>query len=547
MANWNDIRVVISIDFGTTYSGYAYSNKQNPEHITNDVWPERIGQLKTNSVLQYSDSKFSQVSEWGFPALAQKPSRRNQKKNGSKPVELFKLHLGSMPDSEKPTLPKGLDYKKAITDYLKEMETVEMRWPNIDFMSNVLIVMTVPAEYSEQACAIMRECAYKAGLIRTKDSKKLEFSTEPEAAAIYCMSVLKEHFLTDVGTNFLIVDCGGGTVDLTTRELLADQRLGEVTERTGDFCGGTYVDKEFIKFLKRKVGDSAIKLLEEQNYGQLQYMIQEFCTKVKLPFTGVKKDYKLFELDLEEVCPVLKQYTTGAAKAKLEKDEWIIDLDFETVKSFFDPVIGKIIRLVSNQLNNGNDCSAMFLVGGFSESKYLQRRIKDEFGMQVKNISVPKQPQAAIVRGGLEYGLNMKTIKTRVLKWTYGIELSPQWKPGDPPERRISHNRIDIFSKLVSRGTIVDVDQEFGKDLYPSIEDQTAASMKIYKTPEIDGKYPNEPGMEKLGELILDFPESYLGYNRKLRFTLTFGQMEIRAYCTNQNGKSVDAMFNLEL
>lgn len=141
----------------------------------------------------------------------------------------------------------------------------------------------------------------------------------------------------------------------------------------------------------------------------------------------------------------------------------------------------------------------------------------------------------------------MKTIKTRVLKWTYGIELSPQWKPGDPPERKISHNRIDIFSKLVSRGTIVDVDQEFGKDLYPSIEDQTAASMKIYKTPELEGKYPDDPGMEKLGELILDFPEPYLGFNRKLRFTLTFGQMEIRAYCTNQNGKSVDAVFNLEL
>ncbi|CAG8466752.1 2905_t:CDS:2 [Acaulospora colombiana] len=388
--------------------------------------------------------------------------------------------------------------------------------------------MTVPAEFNEQANATLRECVYNANLIESKNSEKLQFSTEPEAAAIHCMSVLKEHFLTDVGTNFLIVDCGGGTVDLTTRELLPDSRLGEVTERTGDFCG-------------------AIRLLEEQHYGQLQYMVQEFCSKVKLPFTGVKREFKLYELDLDEVCPIIKQYVSGTAKSKLEKDEWVIDLDFETVKSFFDPVIAKIIRLVSAQLNNGKSCSAMFLVGGFSESKYLQRRIREEFNEQVKNINVPKQPQAAIVRGGLEYGLNMKVIKTRVLKWTYGIELSPQWKPGDPPERRIAHNRIDIFSKLVSRGTVVDVDQEFGKDLFPSIEDQVAASMKIYKTPESDGRYPDEPGMEKLGELILDFPDPYLGFNRKLRFTLTFGQMEIRAYCTNQNGKSVNATFDLEL
>ncbi|RHZ76357.1 hypothetical protein Glove_198g111 [Diversispora epigaea] len=422
-----------------------------------------------------------------------------------------------------------------------------MRWPNLKFMNQVLIVMTVPAEYPEQAYAIMRDCAYKAGLISTKHSQKLQFSTEPEAAAIHCMTVLKEHFLTDVGMNFLIVDCGGGTVDLTTRKLLANQRLGEVTVRTGDFCGGTYVDKEFIKFLKRKVGDSAIKLLEEQNYGQFQYMIQTFCREIKLPFTGVKEDYKIFEFDLEEVCPVLKQYIFGTTKAKLEEDEWTIDLDFETVKSFFDPVIGKIIRLVSNQLNSGNGCLAMFLVGGFSESKYLQRRIKDEFRMQVKNISVPRQPQAAIVRGGLEYGLNMKTIKTRVLKWTYGIETLAKWKPGDPPERRTSSNQILEFYKLVSRGTIVDVHQEFGEEFGPSLEDQTSVSFSIYKTPAIDGKYADDPGMENLGELILDFPEPHLGFNRKLKFTLTFGQIEIRASCVNQHGKSVDTKFNLEL
>ena len=42
----------------------------------------------------------------------------------------------------------------------------------------------------------------------------------------------------------------------------------------------------------------------------------------------------------------------------------------------------------------------MFLVGGFSESKYLQKRIREEFSEVVKNISVPPQPMAAIVRGG---------------------------------------------------------------------------------------------------------------------------------------------------
>jgi hypothetical protein len=84
----------------------------------------------------------------------------------------------------------------------------------------------------------------------------------------------------------MIVDCGGGTVDLTTRELLSGNKLGEITERTGGYCGSSYVDDEFVRFLEDKVGKSTIKIFKEKHYRQMQYLIQEFCKRVKLPFTG---------------------------------------------------------------------------------------------------------------------------------------------------------------------------------------------------------------------------------------------------------------------
>ncbi|PKK77659.1 hypothetical protein RhiirC2_731510 [Rhizophagus irregularis] len=50
----------------------------------------------------------------------------------------------------------------------------------------------------------MRECTFNAGLIGEKNSEKLQFTTEPEAAAIYCMySSLKEHKLTEPGSMFI--------------------------------------------------------------------------------------------------------------------------------------------------------------------------------------------------------------------------------------------------------------------------------------------------------------------------------------------------------
>ena len=95
------------------------------------------------------------------------------------------------------------------------------------------------------------------------------------------------------------MDCGGGTVDLTIRELLSKDELGEVTIRTGDYCGSTCVDQEFIKFLESKVGELAISRLKESHYRNYQYLIQEFCRKVKLPFTGVEEEYENYELDIE--------------------------------------------------------------------------------------------------------------------------------------------------------------------------------------------------------------------------------------------------------
>ncbi|CAB4491817.1 unnamed protein product [Rhizophagus irregularis] len=190
-SDYSDIRVVVGLDFGTTFSGFTYCHMNDEKNlVTNVQWVGAIGKLA---------------------------------------------------DNLKPELP--VDYKKAIIDYLHEIgklikDEVMSAWCGIDFFENVFVIMTVPAEYLEKDKEIMRECAYKARLIKEKESKNLQFTTEPEAAAIYCMeNSLKIYDLDIPGTTFMIVDCGGGTVDLTTRKVLKDRQLGEVTERAGDYCG----------------------------------------------------------------------------------------------------------------------------------------------------------------------------------------------------------------------------------------------------------------------------------------------------------------------
>ncbi|KAF0553697.1 actin-like ATPase domain-containing protein [Gigaspora margarita] len=69
----------------------------------------------------------------------------------------------------------------------------------------------------------------------------------------------------------------------------------------------------------------------------------------------------------------------------------------------------------------------------------------------------------------------------------------------DPLKRKTSDGRIKVFKKFVSRGTVVDVDQDFSIDLFSSTEDQTAIVVKIYKTLEYDGRYVDEPWDGKIG------------------------------------------------
>jgi hypothetical protein len=138
-----------------------------------------LGVLKTNTVLQY-DEHYMNVESWGYPALSKRPNKKKRTKNESRPVELFKLHLGNLSDNLKPELP--VDYKKAITDYLQKIgelirEIIEIHWSGID-LEKVLFVVTVPAEYLEKDKAIMRECVYNAGLIKERESKNLQFTTE---------------------------------------------------------------------------------------------------------------------------------------------------------------------------------------------------------------------------------------------------------------------------------------------------------------------------------------------------------------------------------
>ncbi|CAG8609909.1 15215_t:CDS:2 [Funneliformis mosseae] len=490
----DDIRVVVAIDFGTTYSGFAFAHKANPKVIiTQDYWngPEGEGLYKTPTVIKYDDS-YENVESWGLSALTKKSKKSHRSfQTSSKPLKWFKLYLlGSALTYEKPFLPDVLDYKQVITDYLEKLGEdikirLKMHWNDVEFDKQVVVVLTIPAEFDDDAITIMRKCAFNAKLIPTEYSQNLKFTTEPEAAAINSMDTLKNEHKLGPGDLFMVVDCGGGTVDLTTQELLNDDELNEITVRTGDDCGSYNIDRSFIEFLGDKVGKSAMDLYEKDHYTNLQNIVQNFCQSVKLQFTENQKDFQPFQLDLE--------------------------------------------------------------VGGFGTSKYLQSRIRQKFlEDEVPKISVPDLPIISIMRGAVKYGLTGK-IKKRVLKWTYGTIAVRKWEPTDPLELKLPNGYIKVFEKLAERSHQVSTVEEVTRFFKPYSLSQQKMNIDMYITALNDAKYLRDVKLFRKWEVNLTGVDDYDDDNT-ITFTLKFGEMEMFATAKNkaEDVQQVTFKYNLE-
>ena len=97
--------------------------------------------------------------------------------------------------------------------------------------------------------------------------ESFEIALEPEGAALSCRDKLM-HVWRECGQpatlRYMVVDCGGGTIDVTVHDLnIASSDVKEVHRATGDAWGGTYVDKHLKGLVERILGDRVSKKLTD--------------------------------------------------------------------------------------------------------------------------------------------------------------------------------------------------------------------------------------------------------------------------------------------
>lgn len=146
-------------------------------------------------------------------------------------------------------------------------------------------------------------------------------------------------------------------------------------------------------------------------------------------------------------------------------------------KPLFDKIIAKVLELMQAARDKGSPVNFIFMVGGFSESPFLKAEIKKIFeasvpGQPPVQVLVPRRPQVSVIRGACMFGLNPRSITSRISKMTYGINTLTTFDADRHPEEKkviIEGEDFceDVFDAFVRKGEAVGIDEVHVKTYCP--------------------------------------------------------------------------------
>ncbi|KAI9313176.1 hypothetical protein BX666DRAFT_1980371 [Dichotomocladium elegans] len=519
---------VIGIDFGTTFSGccYAFTRDSSEEIFDITRWPRQTNPYpKTPTVSLYPHGS-TKMTAWGQDA-----KRLASRRGNDVLLTRFKLHLDE--HLKMSPLPNGLSTLDAISQYLEGFHGHVCSELQRNFASNYdqskfRYCLTVPAMWSDQAKAVMREAAIRSGLINRWDHPdRLMLISEPEAAALYCEKKC-DQFNLGHGQRFMICDAGGGTVDLIVFEIDDSgvrRQLKEVTKGQGDSCGSTFLDARMREYLKDRFYG-----LGHLSETAMESMMDSFIEGIKPQFDGDEDQFLLLPatLGLANVDDPANGIEDGHLHITAE------DLSSHV----FEPVIQKVLGLIDAQIRQSTVMlDAIFLVGGFGQSEYLRRRVIKEFSHRVGFIGVPPRGELAVVRGAVYFGLNPRMVTERISRRTYGVETRMLFDPRlDPKENCIAGDDGRLFCKqrfsvYVQKGQRIMVDECVSKNFMIAYPNDTDTDLFAY-----DGDHPiprltTHPQVCKVASFPIKMPQ-FPGVQRGEPIFMTikmfFGQTEIK-------------------
>lgn len=466
-----------SIDIGTSYSGYAFAPRKNlttKSCFIYGIWEYETSSHKIPTTLLFDQNE--KFVAFGH-AADKKYTKLCEKKENDKWFYFrdFKMELYNC-DVSKDLLIRDIHEKsfKAQQIFVESIRFLRKHFldkfesRNYDILEDdVCFILTVPAIWSDAAKQFMKEAAIEAEISETR----LMMAYEPEAAAVFCKRLTGDlmaandnpvHFAIE--QSYIVVDSGGGTVDITVQKISSTGILHNLYKASGGEWGGNKINKAFMKLLDQLFGSYTIQKLCEVNMEDFFDLIRKIETAKREVTTDetetVKIDIPLSLLEIHsEICKLTgldclnKAIEDAELQDKIEAKLGKIFIKNAYFLECFQTICKKTVDLIKPIIQNeqqGNKKITIILVGGFSESEVVQSIYKSSFPKH--NIKIPFEAGLAVLKGAVIYGFDSRIIDTRICPYTYGIKLERRFNPS-----------IDNPSKTFMKGDQLYTDDSFDK------------------------------------------------------------------------------------
>ncbi|KAL3878196.1 hypothetical protein ACJMK2_030564 [Sinanodonta woodiana] len=564
MSSEKQYMLVAAIDFGTTYSGYAFSFRdeflKDPLKISANNWnagSRGLVSLKTPSCVLFEPSKkfhsFGYEAEDKYAELALDNQHQDWFFFWRFKMSLYKhKHLSRdlmISDATGKNMPAidvfacaiqflSMDLLQTCKNQVSQIEESDIRW-----------VLTVPAIWSDAAKQFMRESAEKGGI----PSKQLLISLEPEAAAILCRYLPLDKLSVgsnalspfEPGSKYVVIDAGGGTIDMAVHEIQQSGKIKELYKASGGHWGGANVDKAFIDLISEIIGKTVMEEISKSHTFDLMDLYREFEVKkrtlvpgqngkavFKIPFQFIEVYKLLTGKDVTKTIESIQKYKDSIA---MKGDKMIIDP--RVVHTIFSPSCYEIANHLEDLLEKceRHDIKTILMVGGFSESRFLQEQIRTR--LPDCRIIIPADPGLAVLKGAVICGHDPSVVTARVSRYTYGTcTMVPFMSKIHPHSKMIKNKRDetyckDIFAKIVQIGQSVSSEELHVLQINnPADEDKDVKDIQLFVSTKANPTFITDPSCKRIGCLQLDFktPEHTQKYSVEVAILTSGTEVTVR-------------------
>ncbi|XP_013763551.1 heat shock 70 kDa protein 12A-like, partial [Pundamilia nyererei] len=225
-----DNSYIIAIDFGTAYSGYAFSLEKIEAEIEPRLkyWGQQVALRTPKTPTCILFDEHGKFLSFGYEAQSAYFKTRGDEARKKFFFECFKMSLYGKKLNSDVTIEaangRSMKALKVFTEALRHLKEDALKFISENaggkqfIASDFTWVVTVPVIWDPSAKQFMREAATQAGIVTAGKEDRLVIALEAEAASVWCKKLPADGFETEnnsrvtfeqaSGTQYIVVDCG---------------------------------------------------------------------------------------------------------------------------------------------------------------------------------------------------------------------------------------------------------------------------------------------------------------------------------------------------